>query len=221
MQKTGSEVSFWSAVAMGIGAMVGAGIFALLGQAGLIAGSAVWISFVAGGIIALLSGYSMGRLGARFPSSGGLVEYLVQGYGEGLFSGAISVMMYLSSLISVSLIARTFGAYAYQLLPTGSPHLLVEGFAAAVILIFMALNLRGPGSVARAENIVVLLKMTALAVFAVAGLATMDTARLSPAHYPPVHMVFYSLAITFFAYEGFRIITNAAEDMPDPARWTS
>jgi len=56
--------SFWSAVAMGIGAMVGAGIFALLGQAGQIAGSAVWWSFLAGGVIALLSGYSMGRLGA-------------------------------------------------------------------------------------------------------------------------------------------------------------
>jgi amino acid transporter len=77
LHKSGKPVSFWSAVAMGIGAMVGAGIFALLGQAGQIAGSAVWISFLAGGVIALLSGYSMGRLGARFPSAGGLVEYLV------------------------------------------------------------------------------------------------------------------------------------------------
>ncbi len=53
-------ISFWSAVAMGIGAMVGAGIFALLGQAGSIAGSAVYISFILGGGIALLSGYSLG-----------------------------------------------------------------------------------------------------------------------------------------------------------------
>ncbi len=59
MHKSGNIVSFRSAVAMGVGAMVGAGIFALLGQAGQIARSAVWISFAIGGVIALLSGYSI------------------------------------------------------------------------------------------------------------------------------------------------------------------
>ncbi len=218
MHKSGQTVSFWSAVSMGIGAMVGAGIFALLGQAGLIAGSAVWLSFIAGGVIALFSGYSMGRLGARFPSAGGLVEYLVQGYGEGVFSGAISIMMYVSSLVSIALVSRTFGTYAYELLPSGFAHLWVEVFAAAIILVFMAINLKGAGSMARVENVVVLLKMLALAGFAVVGMATMDPAKLSPSLYPPVRSVFFSLAITFFAYEGFRIITNAAEDMKDPAR---
>jgi len=218
MHKSGTAVSFWSAVSMGIGAMVGAGIFALLGQAGLIAGSAVWMSFAAGGVIALLSGYSMGRLGARFPSNGGLVEYLVQGYGEGVFSGAISVMMYISALVSISLVARTFGAYANELLPSGSQPIWVDIFAAGIVLALMLVNLRGPGSMARVEDLVVALKLLVLGIFVIAGLATMDPARLSPAHYPPTEMVLFSLAITFFAYEGFRIITNAAEDMPDPAR---
>ncbi len=218
MHKSGKSVSFWSAVAMGIGAMVGAGIFALLGQAGQIAGSAVWMSFLAGGVIALLSGYSMGRLGARYPSAGGLVEYLVQGYGPGIFSGGISVLMYISALVSVSLVARTFGTYAYELLPAGLPAFLVEVLAAGIILVFMFINLRGPGSMSRVENLVVLIKMAALSIFAIAGLVTMDPTRFSPAEYPPYQSVLFSLAITFFAYEGFRIITNAAEDMPDPAR---
>lgn len=218
MHKSGDAVSFWSAVALGIGAMVGAGIFALLGQAGQIAGNAVWISFIAGGLIALLSGYSIGRLGARYPSSGGFVEYLTQGYGEGVFSGAISVMMYLSSMVAVSLIARTFGSYAYELLAKGHSHIWVEIFAAAIIILFVLINLRGSASMARIENLVVLLKLTALAVFAIAGIATLDPARLSPSLSPPVHTIFFSLAITFFAYEGFRIITNAAEDMPNPQK---
>ncbi len=218
MHKSGKTVGFWSAVAMGVGAMVGAGIFALLGQAGAIAGSAVWLSFAAGGLIALSSGYSIGRLGARFPSSGGFVEYLVRGYGEGVFSGAISVMMYISALVSVSLVARTFGSYAYELLPAGLPAILVEIVAAGIVMLFMLVNLGGPGAMARMENIVVVLKMAALSVFAIAGLVTMDPTRLSPSSYPPINMIFYSLAITFFAYEGFRIITNAAEDMPNPAR---
>jgi len=218
MHKSGETVGFWSAVAMGIGAMVGAGIFALLGQAGAISSSAVWLSFVAGGFIALLSGYSMGRLGARYPSAGGLVEYLVRGYGKGLFSGSMSVMMYLSSVVSISLIARTFGSYAYAMLPAGLPGILVEIFAAAIVLVFMLVNLNGARSMALAENLVVAVKMGVLVAFALAGIIYMDPARLSPADYPPVTTIFYSLAITFFAYEGFRVITNAAEDMEEPAR---
>lgn len=218
MHRSGNPVSFWSAVAMGIGSMVGAGIFALLGQAGAIASSAVYISFLIGGGIALLSGYSLGRLGARYPAAGGLVEYLVQGYGPGLFSGALSVMMYISALVAVSLVARTFGSYAFALLPSGQSRLWIEGFSGGIILVFMLVNLEGPRTMSLIENAVVFVKMAVLVIFAIAGLAFISPERLSPALYPPVTTIFYSVAITFFAYEGFRVITNAAEDMADPVR---
>ncbi|WP_193175846.1 APC family permease [Oricola nitratireducens] len=218
MHKPGNEVPFWSAVAMGIGAMVGAGIFALLGQAGAIAGSAVWISFLIGGLVALLSGYSIGRLGARYPSAGGVVEYLVQAYGVGRFSGSMSVMMYIASLVAVSLVARTFGSYAYALLPKGSPGWLIEAFATAIVLTFMLVNLDGVRAMARIESLVVLIKMSVLIAFAVIGMMFVSPEYLDPRTYPPISMIFYSVAVTFFAYEGFRIVTNAAEDMPDPGR---
>lgn len=218
MHRSGNPVSFWSAVAMGVGSMVGAGIFALLGQAGVIASSAVYLSFLIGGGIALLSGYSMGRLGARYPAAGGLVEYLIQGWGAGLFSGALSVMMYISALVAVSLVARTFGAYAFALLPSGQSRLWIPAISGAIILVFMLVNLNGPRTMSVIENAVVFVKMAVLLVFAIAGLAFISPERLSPAHYPPMTMVFYSVAITFFAYEGFRVITNAAEDMAEPAR---
>ena len=218
MHESGKPVTFWPAVAMGIGAMVGAGIFALLGQAGAIASSAVYLSFLAGGVIALLSGYSLGKLGARYPSSGGLVEYLIQAYGVGIFSGAMSIMMYLAAVISVSLVAKTFGAYAATFFPGGAPLVLVDTLAAAVILAFMLVNLNGARSAARIELLVVAVKMLVLIVFALIGLFYIQPSLLSPAKYPPVSSVFYSLAITFFAYEGFRVITNAAEDMPNPEK---
>lgn len=218
MHRSGEEVSFWSAVSMGIGSMVGAGIFALLGEAGAIASSAVWISFVIGGAIALLSGYSMGRLGARYPAAGGVVEYLVQAFGVGRFSGSMSVMMYISALVAISLVARTFGSYAYALLPTGAPNWLIQAFAALIVLGFMFINLNGARAMARMENIVVLIKMSVLVGFAIVGLAYMSPERLAPRTYPATSMIFYSVAVTFFAYEGFRIVTNAAEDMRDPAR---
>jgi len=73
--------------------MVGAGIFALLGEAAALAGTAVWVSFLMAGVIALLTGYSFVQMGIRFPSrGGGGVEYLVQAYGPGLFSGACSIL---------------------------------------------------------------------------------------------------------------------------------
>jgi amino acid transporter len=218
MYRSGDEVSFWSAVSMGIGAMVGAGIFALLGEAGAIAGSAVWISFLLGGVISLLSGYSMGRLGARYPAAGGVVQYLVQGFGVGRFSGAMSVMMYIAALVAVSLVVRTFGTYAHALLPDGSPKWLVETFAAGIVLIFMFVNLDGARAMVRTENIVVLIKMSVLVCFAIIGIIFVSPERLSIQKYPPASMIFYSVAVTFFAYEGFRIVTNAAEDMRDPAR---
>ena len=64
----------WSAIFLGIGSMVGAGIFVLLGEAGAIAGNLVWISFVLGGIIALSAGYSLAKLAVLYPSRGGMVE---------------------------------------------------------------------------------------------------------------------------------------------------
>lgn len=216
MHKSGRAVTFWPAVAMGIGAMVGAGIFALLGQAGAIASSAVYLSFLAAGVIALLSGYSLGKLGARYPSSGGLVEYLIQGYGEGIFSGAMSVMMYIAAVVSVSLVAKTFGVYGSSFFGSGATRPLVDVLAAAVILLFMFINLNGARSAAWVEVLVVAVKIAVLVVFAFIGLYFLQPALLAPTHYPPMTSVFYSLGITFFAYEGFRVITNAAEDMPDP-----
>ncbi|MEA1897439.1 MAG: amino acid permease [Bacteroidota bacterium] len=75
-------MGLWSAASIGIGAMIGAGIFALMGQAGAIAGKSVYISFIIGGIIAAISGYSFAKLGERYPAAGGVVEYVRQSFGD-------------------------------------------------------------------------------------------------------------------------------------------
>ena len=68
---------------IGVGSMVGAGIFALLGAAGEVAGSAVWLSFLIAGVIAGLQGYSFAKLGAKYPTGGGLLTYLSRGSARG------------------------------------------------------------------------------------------------------------------------------------------
>jgi len=207
-----------AAAALGMGSMIGAGIFALMGEAGAIAGSAAYLSFIAAGIIALASGYSMARLGARYPSAGGIVEYLAQSYGIGLLSGALSILLYISALVALALVAKTFGSYALALLPVEGDSRWINGLADFVIIAFVLLNLEGAKSVANLEKLVVAVKVLILLGFAVAGLYVADPEALWPDQYPAARKVFYSLAVTFFAFEGFRVITNCTEDMPEPQK---
>ncbi len=97
-----------SAAFLGIGGMVGAGIFALLGEAGAIAGSAVWLSFLVAGFVALLQSYSFSKLGARYPSRGGIVEYLVQEFGNGHVTGIICWMFFFNAAIVMSMVTVAF-----------------------------------------------------------------------------------------------------------------
>jgi amino acid transporter len=207
-----------AATALGVGSMIGAGIFALLGEAGTIAGSAVYLSFIAGGVVALASGYSMARLGARYPSAGGIVEYLAQAYGVGLISGALSLYLYVAALVALALVAKTFGSYALALLPVEGDVRWVNGLADFVVISFALLNLEGARSVANVEKAVVAVKVLILIGFAVAGLWVADPEAWSPDQYPGAERVISSLAVTFFAFEGFRVITNSAEDMPEPEK---
>jgi len=114
--KSPTRISVRGAISLGVGSIVGAGIFALMGVAAAKAGSAVWLSFLAAGIIALLTGHSFAQLGIRYPSKGGAVEYLVQAYGSGWFSGACSILFYIACLIGMAMIALSFGKFAARLI---------------------------------------------------------------------------------------------------------
>ena len=208
----------WSAVFLGIGSMVGAGIFVLLGEAGAIAGNLVWISFILGGIIALLSGYSLAKLATAYPSRGGIVEYLVQCYGEGVFSGSLSVLFYLSAMVAIAMVAKTFGTYAAMMSVGVNSPLWANSYAVGVLLLFMFINLAGSSLIARSENVIVIIKLSIIILFTVVVFFYIDPALLSLKDAPPVMNVFSSVALTFFAFEGFRVITNTAEDMANPGK---
>ena len=216
MQKQ-KAFGLWSAVFLGIGSMVGAGIFVLLGEAGAIAGNLVWISFILGGIIALLSGYSLAKLAASYPSRGGIVEYLVQCYGEGIFSGSVAVLFYLSAIVAIAMVAKTFGAYASVMIGSSAP-ISANIYAIGILALFVGINLIGSTLIARSENIIVIIKLSIIIVFTIAVSFYIHPAYLALKDAPPILNIFSSIALTFFAYEGFRVITNTAEDMKDPSK---
>jgi len=217
MNKTNKKAfGLWSAVFLGIGSMVGAGIFIVIGQAGAIAGDLVTLSFFIAGVIALLCGYSLSKLAIAYPSRGGIIEYLVQSYGEGFFSGALGVLFYIAQLIALAAVAKSFGTYAATYMTEGVTPFYTNVFALGVLGFFVFINLIGASMVAKAESIIVVIKVVALLAFTVAALFYIKPENLAISHAPSAIHLFYALGLTFFAFQGFSVITNSVEDMQNP-----
>ena len=202
---------------IGVGAMVGAGIFALLGAAGEVAGAAVWVSFLLAGGVAGLQGYSFAKFGARYPSGAGLLEYVRRGYGDGHVTGVIGWLLLGANAIITGMVAVSFGSYASSAVADGSTD-WVKPFAVLVVLVMSALNILGSQTVARAQTVVVIVVVGILSLFAVTTLANMQLDLLAVSDYPSVADIVSSVALTFFAFLGFGVITFTAKDLANPAR---
>jgi amino acid transporter len=224
VQETGNsaakhKMTLLGAIFLGIGSMVGAGIFALFGEAGTIAGAAVWVSFLIGGIIALLQGYSFAKLGARYPSAGGMIDWIVRGYGKGLFTGGIVMLGYFSVLIVTAMVAVTFGNYATGLfLGENANPIWVKIFAAGIVILLTFVNSIGAEAVTKAQTVIVSIVLVVLSGFAIAMLSQMNLSLLAPSSYPPMSYIFASVALTFFAYLGFGVISFSGGDIEDPKK---
>ncbi len=107
-----------SVISIGIGGMVGGGIFAVLGLAVLLSGGGTYIAFALAGIVALITSYSYAKLSVTYPSQGGTVEFLDQAFGPGLITGGLNVLLFLSYIVMLSLYAFAFGSYLIQLFPS-------------------------------------------------------------------------------------------------------
>ena len=213
---TTGTLSLWGAIFIGIGAMVGAGIFALFGEAGTIAGAAVWVSFLVGGLIALLQGYSFAKLGARYPSKGGMISWIVRGYGGGLFTGGVVMLGYFSVIIVTAMVAVSFGNYASSLfLGDGAAQIWVNVFASAVVILLTLVNIVGAEAVSKAQTVIVSVVVVILVAFGIGMLTQMDPSLLDPSGYPPPRDIFSSVALTFFAYLGFGVIAFSGGDLKD------
>jgi len=114
------SLGYWSVVAIGVGGMVGGGIFAVLGLAVQLAHGATPIAFTLAGIVALITSYSYARLSVAYPSQGGTVEFLNQAFGPGMFAGGLNILLWLSYIVMLSLYAYAFGSYAASFFPESS-----------------------------------------------------------------------------------------------------
>ncbi len=205
---------------LGIGSMIGAGIFALLGEAGAVAGSAVWVSFLIGGAVAGLLGYVCAKFGMRFPSSGGLITYLIEGFGKGRLVGVACWLGYIGAIVIVgAMVAVSFGGYATSLFVGQNAGGAWDNvFTTALVLGMVAVNLVGAQFVAKAQSLIVVCVLAVFVVFIVATVVNLNTHLLAPSTYPSFSKIVASAALTFFAYLGFNVITFTAGDLRNPKR---
>jgi amino acid transporter len=200
--------------------MVGAGIFALLGEAGAVAGAAAWISFLLAGVVSVLLGYNVVKLGVRYPSSGGLFAYLLEGFGNGRLLGVAAWLGYMSAVLIVcSMCAVSFGDYAVSLFVSDDGWAGWDNvFTSAVVVAMALVVVVGPQLVAKAQSLIVFIMVGILGVFVAVTLPSIDLDKLAFSGYPPVSDIVASVALTFFAYLGFSVITFAVGDMRNPAK---
>lgn len=204
------------AVFIGVGAMVGAGIFALLGEAGIIAQSAVWLSFLIAGIIAALQGYSFAYLGKDYASKAGMMGYISAGFGQkSRVTSVFSWMVWATVMIVVAMVAVSFGSYAAAVLTGGDmPAILVKAMASLVVIAVILLNsLGGATTVAKAQSYIVRLVIVILLGLAIITIATANWSLLAPSTYPSFGAIIGSVALTFFAFLGFGIISFTSKDL--------
>jgi amino acid transporter len=211
-------IGLLAAVSIGVGGMIGAGIFSILGVVAEVSGPALAISFAIGGVVALLAAYSYTKLGVRYPSVGGSVQFLVEGLGDGIVTGGLNIFQYLAYIISIALYAAGFSGYAMTFLPDGTPSWVSRVVAAGIVVVFTGVNFLGSAAMGRAETIIVAVKVLILVGFIATSLFTVEAGRLAASGWPGGIDIVFGAGVLFVGYEGFGLVTNAAGDMANPAK---
>ena len=214
----GKGIGFWSAAAIGVGGMVGGGIFAVLGLSVELARGGTPAAFAIAGLVALVTSYSYARLSVSIPGRGGTVEFLDRAFGRGFLTGSANVLLWLSYVVMLALYAYAFGSYGSSFFPPAHQVFYKHALITLAILVPTALNVGSAKVIGRIEIYVVALKLAILLFFLAMGAGSVEPARLAPATWVPALPLIAGGMIIFVAYEGFELIANTGGEVADPAR---
>lgn len=210
------------AVALGTGVMIGAGIFALLGQVAELSGTWFPYIFIIGAIISGFSAYSYIKVSNAYPSAGGIAMILKKAYGKSTVTGAAAVLMALSMIINESLVARTFGSYTLQLFDVEKHSLWVPALGVALLILAYVVNVSGNKIIGKTSQFMAVIKIVGIMVFAIAGLWVADVSFSdvvpSSADVNTYSAASYigAIALSILAYKGFTTITNSGGEITKP-----
>jgi amino acid transporter/nucleotide-binding universal stress UspA family protein len=223
------EMSTLDATLIGVGAMIGAGMFVLIGIAAGIAGPALILTFTLNGVIALLTAMSYAELGSCFHDAGGGYLWVKEGLPKwnGFLSGWMS---WFAHSVACSLYALGFGAYFEHVLTEFSIVMPHWGFlspqkmlAAGIAILFAYVNFRGASETGKIGNLVTITKIIILLIFIGFGLELILRqgdwrTTFSPFLPNGYGGVFKAMGLTFIAFQGFEVIAQSSEEIKNPRR---
>lgn len=221
------EIGLKDAISIGIGGMVGGGIFAVLGLAVALAKGATPIAFLWAGIIALLTAYSYAKLSKKYPENGGTVKFVHQHFGNGIFAGGINNLLWISYIVMLALYASAFGSYATELLSlSGSKEIDTRIFQTSILLIALLINYLSVKLVSEIESMAVIIKLCILVAFIGVGFYGLSAhpenlQQLSPENWESPMLILSGGMVIFVAYEGFELIANSVSDLKDREKNTA
>ena len=214
------SIGLLGATSIGIGGMVGGGIFAVLGVASEQAGGGTPISFLVAGLVAALTAFSYARLSVKYQSAGGTVVFIDRVFGVSEFTGSLNIVLWAGYVVTTALYASAFGNYAATLFIGGTaPNpILLRTLIAVGVIVPWAINLANAGLVARSESLIVAIKLVMLMIVIAAGVPTVSPERVDPSTWPTAFSILGAGMLIFVAYEGFELIANASAEVKNPEK---
>ena len=201
--------------------MIGAAIFALLGQVAELSGALFPLVFLVGAIIVAFSAYSYIKVSDAYPSAGGIAMILQKAYGKTTITAGSALLMAFAMIINQSLVARTFGSYTMQLFEAGARNFWIPALGVLLLVTTFLINISGNKFIQKSALIMAILKVGGIAIFALGGLwaAGFSFDAAVPKEISGEYsMASYlgALALAILAYAGFTTITNSGEEVKKP-----
>jgi len=236
-----AEVSFardlglFDATMIGIGAMIGAGIFVLTGIAAGEAGPAAALAFALNGLVTLLTALAYAELASGYPKSGGGYAFITKAF-PGPAGFASGWMLWFCYIIACALYAIGFGSYFWEFIQRYFPPIATLVFnlaghkapaltmTALVSVIFILVNMRGTAVTGNVENIITMAKIIILGLFIAYGLKRIfEIPSQAAASFTPflpngAGGVVIAMGLTFIAFEGYDLIATVAEEIKAPEK---
>ncbi|MFQ5909539.1 MAG: APC family permease [Thermoplasmata archaeon] len=217
--KSGRKLGLDELVAIGIGGMIGSGIYSLLGVAVHIAGGYAFLAFLLAGAIALFSGYSFAKLGRVTKTDEGAFSYLLMASGSRAFAGFNAWMMTLGYIGTVALYAYTFGAYGASFLEGYASYAVARSLLAVIVIaIFIVVNLMRVESFGRFQLVLVSAGIGILLIFCVVGAIHLGVGKPVTIESTDPLLIPIAAGIIFVGFQGFELVTASVRDARSPER---
>lgn len=205
------EVGLFGATSYGVGIILGAGIYALIGPATSVAGNSIWISFIIGALISSFTGLSYAELSAMFPKAAAEYVYVKSAFKNELLAFLTGWLIIFTGAVSASTVALGFASYFKALF-----NFPIIFTALVLVALLSFLNFCGIEESSRVNVLFTAIEIAGLLLIIFLGMGKFG--KVNYLETPSIHGIFAAAALMFFAYLGFEDIVNIAEETKNPTK---